>query len=80
MARLVESVAADYKGFVQWEKVVTNDLNGAKRFIELSDHLGRPAPIPSIFINGELTFMSTPASGELKEVLDRLILEQDGGP
>ena len=80
MARLVESVVSDYKEAVRWEKVVTNNLNGAKRFMELSDQLGRPAPIPSIFINGELTFVSTPASGELKEMLDRLILERDGDP
>ncbi len=79
MARLVESVVADYTGYVQWEKVITNNLNGARRFMALSDKLGRPAPIPSIFINGELTFMSTPASGELKDVLDRLISELDGG-
>jgi len=80
MARLVESVAADYKGYVQWEKVITHDLNGAQRFMALSEKLGRPAPIPSIFINGELTFMTIPASGELKDVLDRMILEQDGDP
>ena len=80
MASLVESVVADYKGSVQWEKVVTQNLTGAKRFMELSAQLGRPAPIPSIFINGELTFKSTPASGELKEMLDRLIQEQDGDP
>ncbi len=75
---MVESVAADYKGTVQWEKVITKNLSGAKRFMELSDQLGRPAPIPSIYINGELKFMSTPAGDELKEMLDRLILEQDG--
>lgn len=73
MARLVESIAADYKESVQWEKVVTKNLNGAERYMELSNQLGRPAPIPSIFINGELTFIVTPASGELKEVLEQLI-------
>lgn len=78
MARLVETVAAEYKQTVHWEKVVTNNLNGAKRYMELSDQLGRPAPVPSIVINGELSFMSTPASDELKEMLDRLILEQGG--
>ncbi len=78
MARLVESVAAEFREYVQWEKVVTKDPNGAQRFMALSEQLGRPAPIPSIFINGELAFMSTPASGELKDVLDRLILAQDG--
>ena len=80
MARLVESVAADYKESVQWENVVTSRLNGARRFMELSDRLGRPAPIPSIFINGELTFRFTPSSGELKKMLDRLILEQEVDP
>jgi hypothetical protein len=73
MARLVGSVASDYKETVQWEKVVTNNLKGAERFMELSKQLGRPAPIPSIFINGELTFTVTPAGTELKEMLDQLI-------
>ena len=76
MARLVESVAADYKETVQWEKVITKNLSGAERYMELSDQLGRPAPIPSIFINGDLKFMMTPAGGELKEVLDRMVSEQ----
>ncbi len=80
MARLVESVAADYEETVQWEKVVTKELGGAERFMALSNQLGRPAPVPSIFINGELRFKITPAGGELKAMLDRLILEQDGDP
>ena len=73
MARLVESVAADYKDTVHWEKVVTKHLIGADRYLELSNRLGQPAPIPSIFINSELAFEITPASSELKEVLDQLI-------
>lgn len=73
MARLVESVAVGYEETVQWEKVITNDLVGAKRYLELTNYLGRPAPVPSIFINGELIFKVTPSSEELKGYLDQQI-------
>ena len=73
MARLVESVAVDYEGTVQWEKVITKDLVGAKRYLELTNHLVRPAPVPSIFINGELIFKVTPSSEGLKGYPDQLI-------
>jgi hypothetical protein len=75
MARLVESVVADYGETVQWEKVITKDLIGAKRFLTLSKELGRPAPIPSIYIDGELAFDVTPGSDELREFLNGLILD-----
>lgn len=49
------------------------DLMGAKRFLTLSKELGRPAPVPSIYVDGKLAFSITPGSDELKEFLDRLI-------
>ena len=73
MARLVESVVPEYGETVRWEKVVTKDLIGAKRFLTLSKELGRPAPVPSIYIDGELAFDVTPGSDELKELLNKLI-------
>ena len=73
MARLVESVAVDYKETVQWDKVITKNLTGAKRYMELTNNLGQPVPVPSIFINGELVFTATPGSEELKGFLDQLI-------
>ena len=73
MARLVESVVPEYGEMVRWEKIITKDLRGAKRFLVLSKELGRPAPIPSIYINGELAFDVTPGGDELREFLDRLI-------
>ncbi|MBT3257095.1 MAG: hypothetical protein HN366_11650 [Deltaproteobacteria bacterium] len=73
MARLVESVVADYGETVRWEKVITKDLVGAKRFLTLSKELGRMAPVPSIYIDGKLAFDTTPGSDELKECLNRLI-------
>jgi len=75
MARVVELVAADYKDSVRWEKVITKDLSGARRFIELSKRLGRPAPVPSIFIDAPLVFDVTPGREKLEKFLDKLISE-----
>ena len=70
MARVVEAVAGDYGEELIWEKVVTKELAGARRFMELSRSLGRPAPVPSIFINGELVFDRTPSEERLRSCLD----------
>lgn len=71
MARVVESVMPDFKDAVRYEKVVTKDMAGALRYGELSKRLGRPAPVPSIFIDGELVFEVTPGEDALREWLDR---------
>jgi hypothetical protein len=73
MARVVESVAPDYSESLRWEKVVTKNMAGAMRYGELSKHLGRPAPVPSIFIDGELVFDVTPSTEELRGYLDQYL-------
>ncbi len=70
---MVESIASDYGEALHWEKIETNQMAGAMRSGELSKNLGRPAPVPSIFIDGELVFDTTPGQEELKACLDRLI-------
>jgi hypothetical protein len=75
MARVVESVAPDYGNILHWEKVITKEMSGAMRYGELSNSLGRPAPVPSIFINSELVFDITPSREELKACLDQYISE-----
>jgi hypothetical protein len=75
MARVVESVVPDYQGVLDWEKVITKERKGALRFLELSKKLGRPAPVPSIYINAELVFETTPRQSELKDYLDGLLAE-----
>ena len=72
MARVVETVAAELGDMLTWKKVVTKELMGATRYQELSRRLGRPAPVPSIFINGELKFASTPSTEELKDCLMKM--------
>ena len=76
---MVEETAAEYGSSVLWEKVVTKDLAGARRYMELSRKLGRPAPVPSIFINGELVYETTPGQEELKACLDRFLGRYENG-
>jgi len=75
MARVVETVAPDYTGVLRWTKVITKDMSGAMRYKELTKSIGRPAPVPSIFIDGELVFDAIPSQEELKACLDQIISE-----
>ena len=71
MTRVVEAVAPDYGDRLNWEKIVTKDLSGAKRYQRFSKSLGRPALVPSIVIEDELVFEATPSIEELKACIDR---------
>jgi hypothetical protein len=73
MTRVVESVSPDFGQALRVEKVVTRLLAGATRYAEISRKLGRPAPVPSIIINGELIFETTPGQEELKAFLQEMI-------
>ena len=77
MTRVVESIAPDYEEALFWEKVITKEKKGALRFIDLSKALGRPAPVPSIWIEGNLVFETTPRQAELKEALDEWIARRE---
>jgi hypothetical protein len=73
MARVVESVAPDFGERLHWEKVVTKEMKGALRYAELSKSIGRPAPVPSIFVNGKLVFELTPGREDLVAYLETLL-------
>ena len=73
MTRVVEAVAAEYGDKLHWEKIVTRDLAGAGRYENFSKSLGRPAPVPSIVIDGQLVFETTPGIEVLKACIDRLL-------
>lgn len=74
MTRVVESVASDFGEHLHWEKIVTKEMKGALRYGELSKSIGRPAPVPSIFVNGRLVFEQTPSCEELEGFLKKLIV------
>jgi len=73
MTRVVESVAPEFEDILSWDKVVTKELGGARRFSEFSKALGRLVPIPSIAIEGELVFETTPGVEELKACIHKFI-------
>ncbi len=73
MVKVVEAVAPEYGDALDWRKVVLTRREGALRFDALSKRLGRLAPVPAIFINGDLAFDATPGEDQLRRVLDRYI-------
>ena len=77
MTRVVESVAPAYENFLTWEKVITKELAGARRYQEFSKLLGKPVPVPSIAINGQLVFETTPGAEELRDCIEQLIQKQE---
>jgi hypothetical protein len=73
MTRVVESVAPEFEDVLTWEKVITKEMAGARRYQEFSKFIGKPAPVPSIAINGRLVFDSTPSTEDLKACIARCI-------
>lgn len=73
MTRVVETVAPEYKDVLTWEKIVTRTLAGATRYREFSKSLGRPAPVPSIVVEGKLVFDSTPGIEALRTCINEFI-------
>lgn len=76
MARVVESVAPEFGDDLKVEKIIIKQREGARRFREISASLGRPAPVPSIFIEGQLVFDLTPPQEELRDFLNVLLADR----
>jgi hypothetical protein len=76
MTRVVETVVPEYMDVLTWEKIVTKNLAGATRYREFSKALGRPAPVPSIVIEGKLVFDSTPSTEDLRACIQEVLEEQ----
>lgn len=55
------------------ELLFLRQAKGALRYNELSSQLGRPAPIPSIFLNGRLLFEVIPGVDDLREAIKELM-------
>jgi hypothetical protein len=71
MASLVESVAPAFGEKLKVEKIVTKTLAGATRYNQISKRLGRPAPVPSIWVDGALCFEMTPGQEELQAFIEK---------
>ncbi|MBI5445457.1 MAG: hypothetical protein HY900_30115 [Deltaproteobacteria bacterium] len=76
LARVVEAVAPEFGKAVRVETVVLKTRDGARRFRALREELGRFPPVPSLFLDGQLAFPSTPSLEELRARLAREIAQQ----
>ncbi len=86
MDEAVREVIPKYEEFVEYQRVDFMQGDGKKRFLELSCSLFgkegvhkhfRLAPVPSLFINGELFFDAIPPRFELEEAIEELVREKD---
>ena len=84
MDETIHQVLPKYAHAVEYRRVDFRQGEGKKRFLELSYSLFgeeavkkhcRLAPVPSMFINGELVFDAIPPIFELEEALDEAIAE-----
>ncbi|OAT86137.1 HUIPC motif thioredoxin-like (seleno)protein [Desulfotomaculum copahuensis] len=73
MLETVEEAMAPFGEQVGLELVYLRQKEGGRRYQALSEDLGKPAPIPSIFINGKLYFNITPPVEDLQETFRALL-------
>lgn len=82
MDQTVREVIPKYADFIDYQRVEFLRSRGKKRFLELSCALYgaemvhkqcRVAPIPSLFIDGELVFDAIPPVFELEEAIEEAI-------
>ena len=85
MDEAVREVMLKYDNYVEYHRVEFMKGAGKERFLELSRSLFgeegvyrhcRVAPVPSLFINGELFFDAIPPKFELEEAIEEVLLEK----
>lgn len=83
MEAAVQDVLPKYDDKVTYDRVEILSSQGKKRFLELSCSLfgeagvfkhHRLAPLPALFINGELYFDAIPSRDELEEAIEENLL------
>jgi hypothetical protein len=88
MEQMVQEVLPSYNDRVAYRRIDIMRGEGKKRFLEISYALFgkdgvhknlRLAPVPSLWINGELFFDAIPARFELEEAIEE-ILNEDRNP
>lgn len=88
MDEAVREVLCQYGGRVQYRRIHFMTQEGGKRFLELSKSLygeegvlkhRRLAPVPSLFIEGELVFDMIPTRDELEEAIEEALERLESG-
>ncbi|MGD8290192.1 MAG: hypothetical protein PVF37_00710 [Desulfobacterales bacterium] len=84
MDEAVREVMPKYSQYVDYHRVEFMKGDGKNRFLELSRSLFgeegvyrhfRVAPVPSLFIDGELFFDAIPPKFELEEAIEEVLIE-----
>ena len=91
MDETVLEILPEYDGYIDYRRVDFMHSPGKERFLEISCELYgeeavrkhcRVAPVPSLFIDGELFFDAIPPMFELKEAIEEVLaqkgLKQEG--
>jgi hypothetical protein len=78
MAEVVKVVVSKFCDTVEWRKVHLGTMEGAIRFAKLSRSLpiangGSRMPVPSIFLNGRLTYDQIPSVEELEQAIKKAL-------
>ncbi len=85
MDEAVREIIPKYDKYAEYRRVEFLKGDGKTRFLELSRSLFgdegvnrhfRLAPVPSLFINGELFFDAIPPKFELEEAIEEVLLEK----
>ena len=85
MDETVHAVLPNYEKYAEYRRVEFMKGDGKKRFLELSRSLFgeegvhrhfRLAPVPSLFIDGELFFDAIPPQFELAAAIDDVLMEK----
>jgi hypothetical protein len=82
MDETVLEILPEYEGYIDYRRVDFMQSPGKERFLEISCELFgedavwkqcRVAPVPSLFIDGELFFDAIPPMFELKEAIEEVL-------
>lgn len=82
MDETVLEILPEYEGYIDYRRVDFMQSPGKERFLEISCELFgedavwkqcRVAPVPSLFIDGEMFFDAIPPMFELKEAIEEVL-------
>lgn len=69
----VREIAPLFGGLIEWRVVVIKEREGAGRYMELAQKLGKNPPIPSILINERMAFEKIPGPHLLKRTIEKVL-------
>jgi len=69
----VREIAPLFEGLMEWRVVLLKEGEGAHRYLELTQKLGKAPPIPSILINERVAFERIPGPHLLKRTIERVL-------